>query len=44
LDKFSSEMMFFNSKKTFQSMGSEYFLKKELEASRHFLFYRFETN
>jgi hypothetical protein len=31
-------------KKFFQSLGSEYFLRTDLEVSRHFLFYRFETN
>jgi hypothetical protein len=35
--------MFLNSKKSFQSMGSEYSMRRDLEASRHFLFYRFET-
>jgi hypothetical protein len=42
--KFSSKMMYLNSKKSFQSTGSEYSMRKDLEASRHFLFYRFETN
>jgi hypothetical protein len=31
LDKFSSKMMFLNSKKTFQSMGSEYSLRPDLK-------------
>jgi hypothetical protein len=44
LDNFSSKIMFLNSKKIFQSMGSEYSLRRDLETSRHFLFYRFETN
>jgi hypothetical protein len=34
---------FLNIKKSFQSMESEYSLRRVLEASRHFLFYRFET-
>jgi hypothetical protein len=42
--KFSSKMMFLNSKKSFQSMRSEYSMRRDVEASRHFLFYRFETN
>jgi hypothetical protein len=44
LDNFSSKMIFINFKKFFQSMGSEYSLRRDLEASRHFLFYRFQTN
>jgi hypothetical protein len=35
-DNFSSKMMFFNPKKFFQSMGSEYLLRTDLEALRHF--------
>jgi hypothetical protein len=34
LDDFSSNTIFLNSKKTFQSSGSEYALKTNLEASR----------
>jgi hypothetical protein len=37
-------MMFLNSNKTFQNLGSEYSLGTELEVFRHFLFYTFETN
>jgi hypothetical protein len=33
-----------NSKKSFQSLISEYSLRTELEVSRHFLFYKFQTN
>jgi hypothetical protein len=39
-----SKMMLINFKKTFQNLGSEYFLRTDLEVSRHFLFYKFETN
>jgi hypothetical protein len=41
---FKSKMMFLNSKKSFQTMGSELTLRSDLEVSRHFLLYRFETN
>jgi hypothetical protein len=34
----------FNSKKSFQSLGSEYSLKTDLEVTWHFLSYRFEKN
>jgi hypothetical protein len=44
LDNVSSKMMFLNSKKSFQSLGSEYSLITNLETTRHFLFYKFETN
>jgi hypothetical protein len=44
LDKFSSKMIFLNSKKVFQENRIRVFLEKWLEASRHFLFFRFETN
>jgi hypothetical protein len=37
-------MIFLNSKKSFQSMGLEYSLRRDLTASKQFLFYRFETN
>jgi hypothetical protein len=40
----SSKMIFLNFKKSFQSWGSEYFLRTDLEDFRHFLFYRVETN
>jgi hypothetical protein len=42
LDNFDSKMIFSKSKKSFQSMGSEYSLR--MEASRQFLFYRFEIS
>jgi hypothetical protein len=38
------EIMFFNSKKSFQNLKSEYSLRTDLEVSRRFLIYRFETN
>jgi hypothetical protein len=37
-DDFSSKMMFSNSKKSFQSMGSEVTLRTNLKVSRNFLF------
>jgi hypothetical protein len=38
-------MMFLNSKKSFQSLGSEYSLRMaDLKVSRYFLFYSFGTN
>jgi hypothetical protein len=39
---FSSKIRFFNSKKTFQNMGSEYSLRTDLEVSRHFYFTDFK--
>jgi hypothetical protein len=40
LVQFSSKMMFSYSKKSFQSLGSKYSLRTDLEVSRYFLFYR----
>jgi hypothetical protein len=34
----------YSCKKIFESMGSEYSLRRDLEVSRHFLLYRFEIN
>jgi hypothetical protein len=44
LDNFFSKMLFINSKNTYQSLGSKYFLRMDLEASLHFSYYRLETN
>jgi hypothetical protein len=41
---FSSKIMFLNSHEPFQSLISEYFLRRDLEVFRNFLFYRFLTN
>jgi hypothetical protein len=42
LHKFSSKMMFLNSKKIFQTMGSEYSLRRDWKLPN--ISYRFETN
>jgi hypothetical protein len=44
MDKFSSKMMFLNSKKNFSEHDIRVYLEKGLDASRHFLFYRLKTN